>query len=165
MLALFSLPVLFLNQSRELVPLWRTMFPSLGRDRLSYLPQTRLERQFTNQPQMLEPYRDAIDVIAGSNASQIGLIMDRDNFEYPIWLMLRGRMPGRPLRIESVNVPGATFWPLGAFTPEMIFWDKETEKEDEVITVGGQDYRRIYQSGPPVAHPNRIAVYQRIAPG
>jgi hypothetical protein len=165
LLALCAIPVLLLNQSRELVPLRRTMFPSLGRDRLSYLPQTRLERQFTNQSQMLEPYRDAIEVIARSGASQIGLVMDRDNFEYPIWPMLRDRMPGRPLRIESVDIPGATFWPLGPFTPDMIFWDKETEKEDEVITVGGQDYRRIYQSGPPVAHPNRVAVYQRITPG
>jgi len=165
LLTLCAIPALLLNQSRELLPLRRTMFPSLGRDRLSYLPQTRLERQFTNQSQMLEPYRDAIDVIAGSSASQIGLIMDRDNFEYPIWLMLRDRMPGRPLRIESVNVPGETSWPLGAFTPDMIFRDKETEKEDEIITVSGRDYRRIYQSGLPMGHSNRIAVYQLVTPG
>ena len=160
-LALFSVPVLLLNQSRELVPLRRTVFPSLGRDRPSYLTQTRLERQFTNQPQMLEPYRDAIDVIAGSSASQIGLMMDRDNFEYPVWLMLQQRLPGRPLRIESVGVPGETRWPLGPFSPEVIFRDQGTEEAPLTLTVGGQEFRRISQSGPLPGHTSRVAVYER----
>jgi hypothetical protein len=161
MLALSAVPVLLLNQSRELVPLQRTVFPSLGRDRLSYLPQTRLERQFANQPQMLEPYRDAIDIIAGTNASQIGLMMDRDNFEYPVWLMLRQRLPGRPLRIESVGVPGETHWPLGPFSPDIIFRDQGIGKAPETLTVGGQEFRRISQSGPLIGHTSRVAVYER----
>jgi hypothetical protein len=160
-LALASIPVLLFNQSRELAPLWRTQFPSLGRDRLSYLTQTRMERQFTNQPQMLAPYQDAIDVIVRAKASQIGLIMDRDNFEYPIWLMLRQRMQVHPIRIEAVAIPNQTHWPLGPFTPDMIFWDKGTGEAPETLTVAGQEFRRISQSGPLIGHDSQVAVYQR----
>jgi hypothetical protein len=161
-LALACIPVLLLNQSRELVPLWRTQFPSLGRDRLSYLSQTRLERQFINQPQMLAPYQDAVDTIVRARVSQIGLIMDRDNFEYPIWLMLRQRTRVHPIRIEAVGIPDQTHWLLGPFTPDMIFWDKGTGEAPETLSVRGQEFRRISQSGPLIGHDSQVAVYERI---
>lgn len=161
LLALGGAPSLLLNQSRELFPLWRTQFPSLGRDRFSYLTQTRLERQFVNQPQLLAPYQEAIDTIVRSKASQIGIIMDRDNFEYPIWLMLRQRTLVHPIRIEAVAVPEQIHWPLGPFTPEMIFWDKGTDEAPPTLTVGGQEFRRISQSEPLIGHSSRVALYER----
>jgi hypothetical protein len=163
-LALASIPVLVFNQSHELVPLWRTQFPSLGRDRPSYLTQTPLERLFANQLWMIEPYRDAIDVIAESDAAQIGLILDKDSCEYPIWSMLRWRSGMRPARIEHVLVSGEADWPLGAFAPEMLFWDKGEGEAPETLTLYGKEFHRIEQSGPIVAHPNRIAVFARGAP-
>lgn len=162
-LAFASIPVLLLNQSRELFPLWRAQFPSLGRDRLSYLTQTPMERLFVNQPQMLEPYRDAVDLIVRSKSSQIGLIMDRDNFEYPIWRMLREHKLKYPIRIESVAVPGQTHWPLGPFTPDVIFSDKGTEEAALTLNVGGQEFRRVSQCGPLIGHDSRVAVYERVA--
>jgi hypothetical protein len=163
-LALASVPVLIFNQTHELVPLWRTQFPSLGRDRPSYLTQTPLERLFANQLWMIEPYREAIDVIAGSNATKIGLILDKDSWEYPIWSMLRWRKGARPPRIEHVLVSGGTDWPLGPFAPEMLFWDKGESEAPETLTLNGEKFHRIEQSGPIVAHPNRIAVFARAAP-
>jgi len=162
-LGLTSVPVLLLNQSRELLPLSRAVFPALGRDRISYLTQTPLQRLFVNQPQLLEPYRQAIDVIARSNASQIGIVMDRQNYEYPIWSMLRHR-ERHAIRIEAVAVPGGSYWPLGPFTPEVIFWDKGEGDPPLILNVNEVEFRRIYDSGP-LPHPNPIAVYERAANG
>jgi hypothetical protein len=163
-LMLAALPALLLNQSRELVPLWRAQFPALGRDRPSYLTQTRLEQRFVNQPQMLAPYRDAIDLVIRSNASQLGLMMDRDNFEYGVWGLLRGYMRQHPMRIEAVGVPGTITWPLGPFTPDFIFRDKKPAEPPQTLEVDGRQFRLIYRSDALQFHDSEVALYERVPP-
>lgn len=162
-MGLSCIPVLFLNQSRELVTLRRTEFPSLGRDRISYLTQTRLRRLFANQPQLEQPYTDAIDVLARSNATQFGIIIDRDNYEYAVWAMLRSYKRGTSIRIEAVDIPSETNWPLGQFTPDFVFWDQGSGAPAATLSIAGEDYRRVYLSGPILAHAGEIAVYERIS--
>jgi hypothetical protein len=159
-LAVASFPALILNKSRELVPLWRAQLPALPRDQPSYLTQTPLERLFANRPLLIAPYREALEIIAASNATQIGLVLDKESWEYPIWWMLRQRGGQWPLRIEQVLVPGETDWPLGPFTPEILFWDRGKGEAPETLTMGGREFRRIEQQSEPIEDgPSAVAVF------
>jgi hypothetical protein len=153
-LAFAALPDLLLNQTSELISLERNRPLPLRRDRPSYLTQSRDERLFVSQPQMLAPYRDAVDTIVRSNASQIGLMLGGDSWEYPVWRMLRDRNPDRPLRIEHVSVPGDLAWPLGPFSPELVFWSSADEAP-LMIEVEGRQFMRLGPSG-------TVAVYRRL---
>jgi hypothetical protein len=143
LLGLSSLPVLLFNQSRELVPL---RSPPLLRDRPSYLTEPAMERLFVNQPQLLDPYQSAIEAIAASNASQVGLILGFNSWEYPVWRMLRDRKLDHPVRIEHVNVSGNPPWPLGPFFPDVVFWSVEEGEPPDTLAVSGREFVRI---GPP----------------
>ena len=79
---------------------------------------------FANQPQLFGVYRDAIGIIGRSNASQIGLILGEDSWEYPIWALLRDAAPFRLFRIELVDLPEPSLYPLGPFKPDALFWNK-----------------------------------------
>ena len=91
-LSLVGLPFLLLNQIRRVVPV-KLGWPST--DRASYLTQSPEERLFANKPELLEPFRDAADAIVHSKASQVGLLIGSDSWEYPLWALLRVRMRGR----------------------------------------------------------------------
>jgi hypothetical protein len=153
-LAVTGLPVVLLDQSRELVPLWRNRPLPLLRDRPSYLATSRDDRLFVNQPQLLTPYREAVEMIIGSNASRIGLVLGGDSWEYPVWRMLRDRNAGgRPLRIEHVGLRGEPRWPLGPFVPEVVFWSGEVAPA--TIEIEGLHFTRAGPPGP-------VAVYMRV---
>ena len=147
-----SLPVLLLNQSRQLIPLARDWPFPLRRERPSYLATSEIERRFVNQPQLLAPYRDAVETIARSGAARIGLVLGGDSWEYPIWWMLRERGPDHPIRIEHVMVSGDERWPLGPFAPDIVFWSGEDAPPE--LTVDGRRFMRV---GPP----GTVAVYAR----
>jgi len=153
LLGLTALPALFFNQGRELVPLWRNRPLAIDRDRPSYLGQSRDERLFADQPSLLAPYRDAVEVIERSQASQVGLVLGGDSWEYPLWRMLRDRSPDRLLRIEHVDLPGEPRWPLGPFVPDLLFWNHE--EAPPTIEIEGRQFTRL---GPP----GTIAVYVRV---
>jgi hypothetical protein len=147
-----SLPVLFLNQSRELLPLSRNRPFPLLRDRPSYLSTSAMDRLFVNQQQLLGPYRDAVETIVRSRASQVGLILGGDSWEYPIWRMLRDRQLNYRIRIEHVAVPTDAQWPLGPFLPEVLFWNNGDAPP--TLTING---RQFVRAGPP----GTIAAYTR----
>jgi hypothetical protein len=135
-MGLTALPALLLNFSRPLMPL---------HDRPSYLMQSYTERLFVNQPSLLEPYRDAVDVIDRSKASQVGLILGGNSWEYPIWSMLRTRKLDHPVRIEHVGLPPTQHYPLGPFVPDVLFWST-TELAPPTLNVDGLEFVRV---GPP----------------
>src|SRR5215831_2299466 len=155
LLGLSSLPVLMFNHSRQLVPLFRDRPLPLLRDRQSYLTQSAMERLFVNQSQLLGPYQRAIEAIAGSNASQVGLILGSNSWEYPVWRMLRDRKLDHPVRIEHVNVSGNPRWPLGQFVPDVVFWSVGEGEPPPTLAVDGRKFVRI---GPP----GMAVVYARI---
>jgi len=146
-MGLSALPAILLNPARELIP--------LSRNRPSYLMQPYIERLFVNQPRLLEPYRDAVDVIVRSNASQIGLVLGVDSWEYPIWSMLGARKLDHPVRIEHVALPRASRYPLGPFVPDVLFWNEYGEAPP-TFTLDGREFVRV---GPP----GTIAAYVRPA--
>jgi hypothetical protein len=139
-LGLTALPVLLLNQSRELLPLARDRPFPLLRDRPSYLTQTPYERLFVNQQRLLGNYKDAVDIIVRSKASNVGLVLGNDSWEYPIWRMLRDRKLGYFVRIEHVGLPDP-HWPLGPFSPDVVFWSDGDAPS--ALTIEGQDFTRI----------------------
>jgi hypothetical protein len=154
LLGLNSLPVLMFNHSRELVPLFRDRPLLLLRDRQSYLTQSAMEQLFVNQPQLLGPYQRAIEAIASSNASQVGLILGGDSWEYPIWRMLRDRKLDHPVRIEHVDVSGNPRWPLGPLSPDVVFWNLGKGEPPPTLAVDGREFVRI---GPP----GMVVIYAR----
>jgi hypothetical protein len=146
LLGLSSLPFLMFNHSRQLVPLFRDRPLPLLRDRASYLTQSAMERLFVNQSRLLGPYQSAIETIPRSNASQVGLILGGDSWEYPVWRMLRDRKLDHPVRIEHVNVSGNPRWPLGPFFPDVVFWSLGEGEPPPTLAVDGREFVRI---GPP----------------
>src|SRR5262249_36555831 len=124
------------------------------RDQQSYLTQSAMERLFVNQPELVGPYQRAIEAIAGSNASQVGLVLGGDSWEYPIWRMLRDRKLDHPLRIEHVDVSGNPRWPLGPFFPDVVFWNLGEGEPPLTLAVDGREFVRI---GPP----GMVVVYAR----
>lgn len=144
-LAVAALPPLLLNRTNGLI--------ALERERPSYLSQSRDERLFVRKPQMLAPYRQAVETIVRSNASRIGLMLGADSWEYPVWRMLRDRAPDRALRIEHVGVPADLPWPLGPFSPEIVFWSGE--EAPLMLEIEGGQFLRLGPPGP-------VAVYRRL---
>jgi hypothetical protein len=68
----------------------------------SVFTQTELQQRFARQPAKLAAYERVADVLKASGARRIGLKLNGDQWEYPLWVMLPGR------RFESVQswVPG-----------------------------------------------------------
>jgi hypothetical protein len=145
-LGLSSVPVLLLNQSRQLVPIARDWPFPLRRERVSYLATSAIERRFVNQPQLLAPYRDAVDAIVRAKAERIGLVLGGDSWEYPVWWMLRERKLDHPVRIEHVMLPDDRRYPLGPFTPDVVFWSR-AEAAPATLTIDSEDFIRVGPAG------------------
>jgi hypothetical protein len=105
-------------------PLWRNMsrplFPygSGG----GILTQSEDEILFAARPELLPQYRTAVSYASDQGASQIGLVMAGDDWEYPLWRALR-RAGVADLRIEHVgfpNRPTPKLYPLGPFDPTLV---------------------------------------------
>jgi hypothetical protein len=70
----------------------------------SVFTRTEMEERFARQENRLPGYQRAAAVIEASGARRIGLRVDGDQWEYPLWVMLPGRrfeniasrVPGRP---------------------------------------------------------------------
>jgi hypothetical protein len=152
-LGLTSLPVLLLNQSRQLVPIARDWPLPLRRARPSYLATSQDERRFVNQPQLLASYRDAVDTIVRSRAARIGLVLGGDSWEYPVWWMLRQRRLDHRVRIEHVMLPDDQRWPLGPFTPDVILWSR-ADAAPAALAVQGEEFIRV-------GAPGTVAVFAR----
>ena len=71
--------------------------------------------------------------------------------------MLRDRKLDHPVRIEHVNVSGNPQWPLGPFSPDVVFWSVAEEEPPPTLAVDGREFVRI---GPPGV----AVVYARTTP-
>jgi hypothetical protein len=91
LIILAALPWVFYNQSR----------PILGRN--SILATSRIEQYFRNNSSLYAPYLGATQYLSDIHCSEIGIITGQDDWEYPLWVLLRNDM-GEKIHIESVNV-------------------------------------------------------------
>jgi len=90
-LLFFSLPWVFLNQSR----------PLISRD--SILNSSRIDMYFRNRPSLREPYINAANSITRGECRHIGLSIGGDDWEYPFWVLLRENRPSYIQHIDVTN--------------------------------------------------------------
>ncbi len=106
-----SIPWIIYNQSR----------PLIGKENIFNI--RREQQYFLNRKYMYSQYKDAIDYIKKTETlSQIGLLLNKDGWEYPFWAMLKQPFH-KDIRIEHINITnpsGNLQYPLGQFSPEII---------------------------------------------
>jgi len=139
-LSVVGLPSLLFNRTRQLVPV-KVGWPP---DQVSYLTQSPEERLFASQPKLLGPFREAADAIVHSKASEVGLLIGSDSWEYPLWSLLRVRMTG-PFRIEHVTTAADLAYPRGPFEPEVLFWNHG--EAPPTVSFQNREFERVTSAG------------------
>jgi len=109
LLLLAAVPYLLYNSNR----------PLLGRQ--SILVTSRTKLYFRHRPSLYQPYLRSAQFLSNSQCSDIGLVLSRDDWEYPFGVLLEedGK---RAVRLEHVNVTNISQvkykdYPFNAFTP------------------------------------------------
>jgi 4-amino-4-deoxy-L-arabinose transferase-like glycosyltransferase len=109
-LILGGLPWIVANKSR----------PLLGRE--SILTTTRTYQYFMNAPELRQPYADAALFVRSQACRRVGLVLDWDDPEYPLWVLLGDSMSKHDLHLQHmfVTTPSASKAsdnPFNAFSP------------------------------------------------
>lgn len=141
-----ALPCLIRNSAR----------PVIGQDGI--FKKSRVEQYFTNNPALAGPYTEAAQFISERICSDIGLEIGWDDWEYPLWFLLRENGHSA-VRLEHVNVVNISRQMqdenhLGSFSPCAIFSDNVSPPD--VISFYDIIYLRKWSSG-------SIIVYTRIS--
>jgi hypothetical protein len=115
LLVIFAMPPLWANYRRPIFP--------PGGYAASIWAKTGDEILFIARPDLLASYEAAVRYVVQNKDSQIGLVISGNDWEYPLWRLLR-EQGVTPLRIEHVGVKGAPPmakpYPLGAFDPTLV---------------------------------------------
>ncbi|MCC6758213.1 MAG: glycosyltransferase family 39 protein [Candidatus Omnitrophica bacterium] len=90
-LVLSSLPPLFCNERHPLV----------GKKNVFNMP--RAEQYFSYRKFMALPYLVAVKYTASRPASDVGLLLGGDDWEYPLWILLKKDRPDIKIRHVGVN--------------------------------------------------------------
>jgi hypothetical protein len=129
-------------------PLWenshRPLLPSSAR-RDGILASSADELLFIANPGLRSSYEAATRYVAAQGDRRIGLLIGGDDWEYPIWRLLR-EVGTRDLRIEHLSdaSPGsARPYPLGPFDPTLVI----TTLVDlpARLTINGKPWLRVQQ--------------------
>jgi len=64
--------------------------PLVGRRNIFNLD--RESEYFLNRPELAEPYIQSADFLASKQCDSIGLALEPDDYEYPIWILMRDRL-------------------------------------------------------------------------
>jgi hypothetical protein len=84
---------------------------------------SRDELYFINNKALAKPYTKMANDLQARNCPKLGLVLDGDGWEYPLWVLMRERF-GDQTRIRHVNVPCTVENPTGRldelipFTPD-----------------------------------------------
>lgn len=95
LLFVYSSPFLLLNYTRPLIPYkTQTVLNLLNHTRplISYkthsvLNTDRMRQYFVNRPHLYEDYTSAVKVVLDEGKERVGLYLDRDDWEYPLWVL------------------------------------------------------------------------------
>ncbi len=108
----------------------------------------RVEQYFRNDRSFYEPYVSAINEIADLNCHDIGIYMDFNHWDYPLWVIAEQKL-SRPFRMEHVKINQMVpeQYPLGSFSPCAIISVHYVSHPQELQF--GQDniYRKIKDFG------------------
>jgi 4-amino-4-deoxy-L-arabinose transferase-like glycosyltransferase len=141
--ALLALPFLLQNQAH----------PLLGRENL--LSTTPIDQYFRFRPSMKAGYLGAAEVVRSTECSDVGLVLEWNDWEYPIWKLLETGS-GQP-RIEHVEVTNGsvrTERRRPSFRPCAVLVVRASTGQS--LEVGGSLYSRAWSDDAPN---RRAAVY------
>ena len=111
-----AVPYLLNNPTRSLI----------GQE--SVLIKDRISQYFTNQENLEDPYKLTTTAIQSSGCTQVGLIMNPDDWEYPLWV-LTGATKGMAT-LEHIEVENDSARYATNFSPcAVIVIGREPEKE------------------------------------
>jgi hypothetical protein len=80
----------------------------LKMDHTNIFNTDRLAQMFRNRPELMDDYVGAAKFLKAQGCFDIGLTMDHDDWEYPLWVLLGAGLPGDPYRLEHVDVKNAS---------------------------------------------------------
>jgi hypothetical protein len=137
--------------------------PLIGARSIFTVP--RLEQYFQNKPDLQAPYTYAATLAQDKRCTKIGLWLEPDTWEFPLWILLNnGGIDG--LRIEHVRVSnesaGASLQrEMSNFVPCALVSVERTERPSQ-ITEGDRPYSKIWSSSVSVSGrmDTKVAVYQ-----
>lgn len=116
-------PWLLYNQTR----------PFIGK--INVFNMSRKQQYFSNYPIRISAFYPTVDYLAARNCSNIGLIMGKDSWEYPLWMLLKNQLPlnSKKIRIEHIEIStesplSSLNYPLGKFTPCMVISENGLKK-------------------------------------
>jgi hypothetical protein len=136
LLIVMSLPWVFYNQSK----------PVFGKN--SIFTSNRNLQYFSNRPSLAGTYIESAQILSGLHCSDIGLIVGADDWEYPLWVLLRENTNGI-VHLEHVNVTNISGLKygdnhLGILNPCAIF--AVSADPPSVVLVGDIVYSREWSS-------------------
>ena len=147
-LAIAAFPPLFKNATRPILSRW-TIFSA-----------TRMQLYFVNRPTLTAPYLEACRILRERHCAKVGLILDEDEWEYPLWVILKSANEEVHLEhvcVENASARLARFHPPGpggrgqAFDsgePDAIVRIKATVPEQpEKIVLKGAVYSPVWSYG------------------
>jgi hypothetical protein len=129
-------------------PLWenshRPLFPASGFAD-SIWAKTGNEILFLPRPELQSSYEAAARYAAQQGDSRIGLLTAGNDWEYPLWRLLRQNRV-RNLRIEHVGVEGPLLskpYPLGPFDPTLVI--ATIKDRPPRLSIEGAPWQRVMQ--------------------
>jgi 4-amino-4-deoxy-L-arabinose transferase-like glycosyltransferase len=143
-LIVMALPLVFYNKSK----------PFLGK--INVFTTNRNQQYFEYRPELAGPYIEAAQILSGLHCSDIGLDIGLDDWEYPLWVLLREKTNG-VIRMEHVNVTNISQRKndvnhLSTFNPCAIF--AVNSDPPNTVSIGDIVYLREWSSDP-------VSVYTR----
>ena len=126
-LLISSLPWTLWNISRSLIPRPTIILNLVGGSPLPHtiLTADRIDQYFTNNPAVRESFIEASRIIRESGARNIGIKTVEDDWEYPLWVLVRGK-DCKVKRIEHIDVKNSSgAITLNDFQPDMLVIYKE----------------------------------------
>ncbi len=100
-LILSSLPWVLCNQTRPLVSTLETI--SSPSKYVNIFNTSRIDQYFVNRKYLKNRYVEAASLINSSDCSKVGLSITRNEWEYPLWMLLQ-KDAQKQYQIEQVNV-------------------------------------------------------------
>ncbi|MBD1844107.1 glycosyltransferase family 39 protein [Cyanobacteria bacterium FACHB-63] len=114
-----SLPWVFCNQTRPLVSKFETI--ASPNKYVNIFNTSRVDQYFVNRKYLKNSYVEVASLINASDCSKVGLSITRNEWEYPMWMLLQ-RDTQKQYRIEQVDVENVSakknqVYPHKDFTP------------------------------------------------
>ncbi len=115
--------------------------PLLGEE--SVFRSSRTHGYFHSSPRAEAIMTNMANAVAAGGAKNVGLVIDPEVIEYPMWALIRERIPDA--RIEHIDVPNQTAhvpFPRGDFQPDVVV-TLQPQRQIISVTVPQQDRPKV----------------------